>query len=390
MLRFESEGITAQELGGFTRTLAGGWYQYMPATGRPEFFEFSIDLNAWPSAQPKFWIQRWDGFGDVEIFLDGFPNSNIGFMGSRAALETFAEQIEMVVEHIAFDEDEISSPRIFFEQSGIVWALPEGEFRSLRSINAEDLVIEEDVFLSLVKMLEFVRTKSLYFDGHPNCKWAIESILSLIDPSRVFILSEDPSSRQSSGDALTSSFRAELEELAGRNRDFVLLDGAMHLKRALSENFLEVSPFSRRIELREGRDGSEVLFDSPVFLDSKPRWELSKQLNTFEINLLVANPTTLRERSVLIALGLVSDQEIHSDELRPSAVYSSNDESLGFFRYLELTPGTKIYSERFHLPPGIYCETLAIVAFRPEAKGVLLLNGSVAVPHDSPLTAQAI
>lgn len=72
MIRFETFGTETDQVEGLYWASIGGWYRYLPATGKPEYFELNTSFDLETHGVPLLWVERWSGEGEIDVVIDGY------------------------------------------------------------------------------------------------------------------------------------------------------------------------------------------------------------------------------------------------------------------------------------------------------------------------------
>ena len=103
ILRFVTKGSAADQVVGLHWAVTGGWYKYLPATGKRERFEVEAYFDEVIHGIPEIRIERWFGNGDIELLLDR-PGWHpvTAFWGSDQAYAAFVNETVGLIERFPY------------------------------------------------------------------------------------------------------------------------------------------------------------------------------------------------------------------------------------------------------------------------------------------------
>lgn len=409
LVRFRTKGNSDDNVKGLSWSSTGGWYKYLPATGKREHFKVAALFEKNVHGVPEISLERWSGDGEIEILLNERSLQLVTmFWGDDSSYSQFIKRTRGLVTRFPYHSGLVTAGQPWDAElqqrlEGTSLPTPDGNllladtrkqvFARLDDFRFDALVIDWfSLCPPIVKLgntyieasriaraiglipLDASVLESGNIEYHRILEKSLRDLTQRVCPRPVFVQLEPGASLGESNDVV---------EDVNPNLDLFIFQRLSQMGIVPLETNSEASAVndSVAIALDKQIDEYEVNWNAGIrrsnFLCSTrlvtaftPINELKEvPLNNlsgaFEIELDLLTLTSYRENNLILTFDIVEDDGRATERnLSKYSIYRSSLEGVDYFKYLPLSHGSETFTIDVSLPEELRCKGIGIQQVR--------------------------
>lgn len=410
LLRFLTTGTAEHPVEGLHWGSTGGWYKYLPATGKFDRFEVWASFDREVHGTPEIRIERWFGDGEIELLLDQDNWSpKILFWGGDSAYDALLGRSRGLFERFPLSSCLLTAAEPKFEVESYWGRMArESQNKSLEfKADTEKLALELlgqsnfDILVLDLELLcvpivdlqgtrvelnrytkalgvEFLKTELINPGSQEHfeiLRHSLKTILTVIRPKPVVFQSRGNSQlgfnyeHRSIAEALKTEFSVDGES------DFTFLDipfdedkdseiGALKeidFGRIFSSSLVTLDAYMAQRE----KASTIVLLSSPIHIEQLDKQNFRYLPSEFTVEIDILVPQKYRERNLLLTFDIEGlDGKPLVDNLSKFSIYRSTMHGINYFKYFPSVQGSATVEFEVRLPENVRCTAIGVTEIR--------------------------
>lgn len=416
LIRFETLGTQDDQVEGLHWSSIGGWYKYLPATGKVEYFEVDTYFKPSKHGVPKMSVQRWAGDGEIDLVIDGYTGPyKLGLWSNSTNRERLISSLEFPTEFFELEGGLVSTvcPHSVTANENLLTPQnkrhknSEGVFsrsalEEIRNGSFDALVVDVesllfpiakvgDAYIEASKKARTFRTIPLGTPTltltEPEC-WsvflrALESVVIAARPRQVIALLPASCARASNTldktppedlDGASIPWSEVVTELKSVGAVVLYLNSDKTLSSSVNARIRQILDHGSIIDGRTRALPStlpersvaskyEIQKDEPLVIDGPG------VTGNFFVEVDLRIPLDYPARNLILVLSLETPgDQFELSELRKDRIYQSSLAGVEYFKYVETQEGYRHYRIPVFLPESVVCRGIGFGQVRSKEK----------------------
>lgn len=412
LLRFLTGGTSKDQVEGLHWGATGGWYKYLPASGKKEYFEVTASLDDAIHGAPEIRIERWYGDGEIEVVLESYGWQPLTlYWGNDESFKSFLQSSLGLVEKFELNSSLVTaaepkngnlvhrlktSSTVTKFSPDLIANVEKNAFQRLELKGYDALVVDlkslcvpiinvEGVYIELTREARAFGAVPLnnapIEPGTPEylaiLRKSLVKILQFVRPRPVFIFDSERtvSTNSETAELRTRALDSMLDSLELEDMGFIHFFDAepceektSEIQRKILDELIEphLYSFDKHMVISEPANKFRLLTQPSQLrhLSTKPVEGLPQKFSV-EVDVLVSHK--YRENNLVLTLELENfDGSQVTEKLGGYSISKSKNPEIGYFKYFPPVKSSETVQFEIELPEGIKCVGIGVNQVRDQ------------------------